>query len=394
MTLHRLLSSAVLFATLAVSGSAQMVTSARSGTLHTFDGNVQIDGKSVEKRTGYFPEVKEKSVLSTQRGRAEVLLTPGVILRIGENSSIRMIDSRLASTRVEIVTGSAVLEQLSPDASPVKGSTNTVTIVYKDYEVSLRKTGLVEFFAEPGCMKVYKGEADVITAGTLAAGSRVVVKDGHMLTFNSVLAMEKFNDKTGDDLLLWARDRSQAISAANMSSARNYGSNAFGYGNYGNGWFFNPYFGMYTFLPMYGTYYSPWGWGYYSPYSIYGVYDNSGYYWNGGGAATGFTGAHIGQHLPTAASTIAGSLNRLRQSGGGGSLRPLAPAPAAASERANTWNPFGSQNNTSSFSSPSNSSAGFSSPSVGSVGSAHAASIGGGISSGSAAHGTAAGRAK
>lgn len=339
MTLHRLLSSAVLSAALAVSCSAQMVTSARSGTLHTFDGSVSIDGKAVEKHAGYFPEVKEKSVLSTRRGRAEVLLTPGVILRIGEDSSVRMIDSRLASTRVEILSGSAVLEQLSPEASPVKGSMNSVTIVYKDYEISLRKTGLVEFYADPGSMKVYKGEADVITAGTLAAGSRVVVKDGHMLTFNSVLAMEKFNDKTGDDLLLWARDRSQAIAAANMSSARNYGSSSLGYGNYGNGWFYNPYFGMYTFLPMYGTYYSPWGWGYYSPYSIYGVYNNSGYYWNGGGAATGFSGVRLGQNLPNPGATLAGTLNRLRS--GGGTIHPLSPA---STERSNSWNPVTTNN--------------------------------------------------
>ncbi len=350
MTLHRLLSSVVLSAALVVSCSAQMVTSARSGTLHTFDGTVSIDGNPVEKRSGYFPEVKEKSILSTTRGRAEVLLTPGVILRIGENSSVRMIDSRLASTRVELLTGSAVLEQLSPDASPVKGSMNNVTIVYKEYEVSLRKTGLVEFYADPASMKVYKGEADVITSGTLAALSRVVVKDGHMLTFNSALAMEKFNDKTGDDLLLWARDRSQAIAAANMSSARNYGSNSLGYGNYNSGWFFNPFFGMYTFLPMYGTYYSPWGWGYYSPYSIYGVYNNGGYYWNGGGAATGYSGARIGTNLPGSGTTITGILNHAHN-GGTNPIHPISPASVAASERAGAFTTNNSSNSNSASSS-------------------------------------------
>ncbi len=48
-------------------------------------------------------------MLRTGQGRAEVLLTPGVFLRVGENSAIRMLDNRLLSTRVEIVSGNAIV---------------------------------------------------------------------------------------------------------------------------------------------------------------------------------------------------------------------------------------------------------------------------------------------
>src|SRR2546429_3861810 len=48
-----------------------------------------------------FPDVKENWQLRTEEGRAEVLLTPGVFLRVSENSAIRMIANRLIDTRVD-----------------------------------------------------------------------------------------------------------------------------------------------------------------------------------------------------------------------------------------------------------------------------------------------------
>ncbi len=89
---------------------AQSVTSAHSGTLHYFEGEVSIDGTPVQSKVGKFQEVKEQGVLSTALGRAEVLLTPGVFLRLGENSSIKMLDTRLVSTRVDILSGNVMLE--------------------------------------------------------------------------------------------------------------------------------------------------------------------------------------------------------------------------------------------------------------------------------------------
>ena len=53
-------------------------------------------------------------MLSTGQGRAEILLTPGVFLRVGENTSIKMLDNRLLSTRVEFLSGSAIVESDDP----------------------------------------------------------------------------------------------------------------------------------------------------------------------------------------------------------------------------------------------------------------------------------------
>lgn len=288
-------SAAVLLAVSAAVCSAQSITAARSGTLHYSEGDVSIDGVPYQAKVARFPEIKEQSVLSTGRGRAEVLLTPGVFLRVGENSSIRMLDTRLASTRVDVLSGMATLESDDPQMS-IKDS--PVTLLYKDYEIRMRTHGLIEITSEPSQIRVFKGEAEVATAD-----NRAVVKEGHLLPFSAGLTTEKFEDKTGDDLYLWTRDRSGDLSAANMSSARSLSSAGSGYG-YANGlgtgadawnggWYFNPFFDMYTYVPVAGTMWNPFGYGFYSPGSIYGYY-NPGYYWYGGGGARG---AIAGQSL-------------------------------------------------------------------------------------------------
>jgi hypothetical protein len=154
-TERRLSSIAVLFTVSAALCGAQNITSARSGTLHYFEGDVSIDGNQVQSKAAVFPQIKDQGVLTTGRGRAEILLTPGVFLRVGENSSVRMLDTRLVSTRVDILSGSAIVESDDPQMS-IKDS--PVTVLYKDYEMHMGKHGLFEITSDPAQMKVFKGE--------------------------------------------------------------------------------------------------------------------------------------------------------------------------------------------------------------------------------------------
>ena len=155
--------------------SAQVITSAHSGTLHYFEGDVSIDGTPVQQQNARFTEIKEKQALRTGRGRAEILLTPGVFLRVAENSSIRMVDNRLVSTRVEILSGNAMIESDDPQMS-VKDS--PVTLIYRDYEIRMVKHGLVEIGSDPSEMKVFKGEAEVSTSDNHA-----IIKEGQKMPF-------------------------------------------------------------------------------------------------------------------------------------------------------------------------------------------------------------------
>src|SRR6266536_4682363 len=93
--------SAALLALSVSAGLAQSVISAHSGLVHYVEGQVLLDGKAVDVKYSQFPEVRVDQVLKTEEGRAEVLLTPGVFLRLAENSSFRMISNKLIDTQIE-----------------------------------------------------------------------------------------------------------------------------------------------------------------------------------------------------------------------------------------------------------------------------------------------------
>src|SRR5580700_8093552 len=94
---------------LALLANAQSVISTHSGLIHFFEGEVYLGDQSLESHLGRFPSVPQGAELRTADGRAEVLLTPGVFLRMGDRSAIRLVANDLADTRVELQTGSAIV---------------------------------------------------------------------------------------------------------------------------------------------------------------------------------------------------------------------------------------------------------------------------------------------
>ena len=268
----------------AASAWAQSAISAHSGMIHYVEGSVQLEGQAVEPKFGEFPEVKNGQVLATQEGRVEVLLTPGVFLRLSEDSSFKMVSNKLADTSLELVSGSALVEvdELLKD--------NVIQIKVNDASVELSKKGLYRFEASPSRLKVYDGEASVFSGS-----QTVIARKGRQVDLNGVLVASNFDAKLTDPFYRWASRRSSYIATANVSSARAAGQSGWltGYGTssgYGGGWAWNPWFGMFTYLPGSGYGYSPFGWSFYSPLTvgylyIPGAYGSNYYGYGGGGYA-------------------------------------------------------------------------------------------------------------
>ena len=142
----------VLAGTLALTAGsvlAQSVIGAKSGVVNYIEGSVYLADKPLEIQPAQFPEIKENTVLRTEEGRAEILLPPGVVMRIGENTSFRLISNRLIDTRLELLSGSAVIE-----ADEI-GKDTHVTVVDKDATISLDKAGLYRFDLQPARLKVF-----------------------------------------------------------------------------------------------------------------------------------------------------------------------------------------------------------------------------------------------
>lgn len=182
--------------------------SVHSGVVHFFEGAVSVDGQPLEQRFGRFYDIKPGSEMRTDNGRAEVLLTPGVFLRVDENSSIRMLSNRLADTRVEFIGGAAALDSrnASPDAP--------VTVTTRAYEIRVNKPGYYRFNSAPAELRVKDGEAAVSISG-----KSVAVTAGHALSLAGGLSAHSIDANAEDGLDRWTQERNDTIAAGNTLAA-------------------------------------------------------------------------------------------------------------------------------------------------------------------------------
>lgn len=239
---------------------AQSVISAHSGVIHYVEGDVTIDGTAVHPKFAEFPDVKNGQVLATEEGRVEVLLTPGVFLRLTENSSVRMLSNALANTRLEMVAGSALIEVAE------LLDHNAIAFDAAGSHITLAKKGLYRIDASPARLRVYDGQAAVA-----AGGDSLTARKGHQIDLDTAKLVDaRFDVKDTDPFYRWSSRRADYVAAANLISARvaSNSDSRSGFASGSSGWSWNPYVGMYTFLPANGVYFSPFGAAFYSPAAV------------------------------------------------------------------------------------------------------------------------------
>jgi hypothetical protein len=186
----------------------QSVISARSGLVNFFEGVVFLDGQPLARKSGTFARMREGSTLLTESGRAEVLLTPDTYFRIGEDSSIRMIAGDIDDTRVELLSGSSILDS----AHAPEGQ--FVTIIFKDATIRILKPGNYRMDAEPPQLRVYEGEAEVTRKG-----SPVTIEASQLMPLDGAPVVKRFTQGSDGLLDIWSEERGSLI-ASNMINAQ------------------------------------------------------------------------------------------------------------------------------------------------------------------------------
>ena len=272
--------------------SAQTVISAKAGMIHYAEGDVRLDGKLVEPKVGNFPNIRQNSELRTAEGRAEVLLSPGVVMWVSENAALRMVSERLSDIKVALTSGSAVVEVMELNG-------NAVSFAVGEASIALEKSGLYRVDAEPAQLKVFDGEA-VVEQG----GQAQEVKKSRLLALNGISTPEKFNNKLGDSLLRWARRRSEYMALANVSAARYARDRNLLWSTSGlrGAFILNPWYGIYCWVPGAGFYRNFWGYGYWSPGQVYQIFEPRPIYTGGGGGGVPYN-ASLGYSTPSATSS-------------------------------------------------------------------------------------------
>ena len=182
--------------------AAQKVVSARAGLIAYVQGPVFVDGKRVVLKTARFEQMENGQTLSTERGRAELLLAPNAPLRLSEYSQLRIDDSRLADTRVTLQRGDALIEIVQlPEGDRIQvGLAETVTELTRP---GLYRFGMARNATAQNTLRVYGGEA-LVRSGT----KMTPVKRGMTVDLDPGLAVMKFDRKLTDSLHAWAARRS------------------------------------------------------------------------------------------------------------------------------------------------------------------------------------------
>ena len=240
--------------------------SARPGGINYIEGHVFVNNRPLSDKALRTAFLGANDTLSTELGKAEMLLTPGVYLRLGDNSAVKMVAPSLTDTQVEVTRGEAMLEA----AGLLKD--NNVIILDRGATVKIEKNGLYRFVAsDPPTVAVLDGKAEVAFNGhTVQLG-----KD-HETTLDAALKSEKFDKKRPDELYAWSNVRSEYNAASSYQTARNVATTSdpwwsFGYGltgAYGAGWLWDSSFGNWAWIPAYGAFYSPFGYGFYAPGAV------------------------------------------------------------------------------------------------------------------------------
>jgi hypothetical protein len=237
------------------------------GTINYVEGQVMLDGQPLGPGANGYAVAQPNQTIETQAGFAEVLLTPGAFLRVGHNSVVTMQSLGLANLQMQVVRGSAMVEA----ADLVKGTVLQVNM--NGGTTQIEKRGLYAFDANQQLVRVLDGKAKVV------AGQRVksVDKGDQLVLTNANLKTHGFDKQIAeaDPLYVWSSARSQAEAQANAAMA----SNVAVYGGwYGPGWYWDPFWAEYAFLPGAGFLYSPFGWGFYSPGFVFRGGFYHGYY--------------------------------------------------------------------------------------------------------------------
>jgi hypothetical protein len=234
---------------------AWAMDAALPGALNYVEGQVHIGEETLDNSLIGSITLDPGQSLRTEKGKAEILLTPGAFLRVGDGSTVQMVSESPMSTAVALAKGQATVEVAAKYKHVV------LTVDEGGTTTRLLKDGLYEFDADHGQVLVYKGEA-LVQVGD----QTVKVKSGHELDLTQkgeprTIAFDKKLFENSD-LVQFSGYRSEYLAEANADAARSYYSNA---GWHGPDWYWDPAYWTYTWIPGDEYDYDAFGWGFYSP---------------------------------------------------------------------------------------------------------------------------------
>lgn len=223
----------------------QYVVSVKAGLVNHVQGQTNVAEQTMA-RSG-------NVIRTALDGYAEILLTPGAFLRLGENSEAVLDTVELENVSLRILKGPAVIEVID---------------INKKYPIHVKTGNLQVDVIQSGIYRFENGSATVIE-GKLQVGPKVTYSKGWRVSFDQTYSARKVSKAPMNSLDFYSQARSEQVAQANLSLASRVGPS---FRNY-DYWMYDPFLGMYTYLP-HGNFRSPYGFRYYAAGYNARSYDN------------------------------------------------------------------------------------------------------------------------
>ena len=216
----------------------QYVVSVKAGLVNHVQGTANV---------AEMEQVRRGDPISTsQGGYAEVLLTPGSFLRIGESSAVVLDGVELESVSLSVIKGPAVIEVID---------------INKKFPIQVTTGDLKMNIVAAGIYRFENGVATVLDGKLQTADSKLSYEKGWQVFFKDSYRARKIGKALPSDLDVYSQIRSQTIARANATLVASINPSIGFSDPY---WLFSRAFGYYTFIP-HGNFRSPYGYHYYRP---------------------------------------------------------------------------------------------------------------------------------
>src|SRR5262252_6884295 len=220
----------------------QYIVSAKAGWVNYVDGQVSMQ---------LHQQVDVDIPIETgPRSHAELLLSPGSFLRVGEQSSVVFDSIDLTDIAVRVLKGAVIIEVAEADKhTPIHVATGNL------------RTAIVS----PGLYR-FSGDTAIVMDGKLRTlDPTTIIKKGKQVTAAPDTYIENRTELAfADDLDGWSARRTASLARSNVLAYSSYsGSNGYWLGGYspyfinGSAWLYSPLLNGFTFIPQsaYRSYY-------------------------------------------------------------------------------------------------------------------------------------------
>ncbi len=239
---------AILVYSIAVAAAQPSAGSARPGTLNAITGEVSINGVPVNPINAAPVTIEGGRRIRTGQGMAEILLSPGSLLRLGKASELTLETAGTREITAKLSNGEALVEVLDAGAVLIMEQNGVTTIV--------RTPGLYEFNEKRSVIAVYAGEA------RLNKDDKRLLATAGVGVWTRRFRVFRISPDPGSTLFSWSRNRSEQLaSESRLCAQENNGAAR----SHGPQWHWDPWSASYTFLSASGFVTGPFGWPYFSP---------------------------------------------------------------------------------------------------------------------------------